>query len=262
MKPGALLRLCAFLGYALLLAPGAVVLVLSFSAGEYLTFPPPGFSLRWYGALLAHEEIMTGLRNSAILAALVAAVSLLVAAPAAYAVARLDFPGRDTLAILLAAPLLMPSLVVGLALLLALQPIGLTATFPGLVLGHCVLTVPFAIRIMATGLATVPRSLEAAAASLGASPLTTALRVTLPLAAPAAGAAAALAFLVSFDETVISLFLVGPRLPTLPIAMFRYAEHRADPLIAALSVALIVFAALMVVLIERLMGLTRAMGRA
>lgn len=256
-----MLRLLATLGYVVLLAPGVVVLVLSFSAGDFLTFPPPGFSLRWYAALVSNAELMAALRNSAVLALVVAVLSLLIGLPAAYAIARLEFPGRGALAALLAAPLLLPTLVLGLALLLAFQPMRLAASWPGLVIGHCIVAVPFAVRIMVAAFAAIPKELEAAAWTLGASPWRAALRITLPLAAPGAFAAAALAFLVSFDETVISLFLVGPRLSTLPIEMFRYAESRTDPLVAALAVALIATAAIVVLLVERLVGVTRVLGR-
>ncbi|ONG45690.1 polyamine ABC transporter permease [Pseudoroseomonas deserti] len=261
MKPSWMLRLCAAVGFAILLLPGVLVLIVSFSAGDFLTFPPPGLSFRWYGALLSNAQLMTALGTSAILAAIVATVSLLLGAPAAYAIARLDFPGRGVLAAMLAAPLLLPTLVLGLGLLLVLQPLGLAATWPGLVLGHCLVAIPFAVRIMTTAFAAVPKELEAAAWTLGATPFRAALRITLPNAAPGAIAAAVLTFLVSFDETVISLFLVGPRLSTLPVEMFRYAERTADPLIAALAMTLIAFALLMVVLVERLIGFTRAIGR-
>ena len=261
MKPGPTLRLLAALGYALLLAPAFVVLVISFSAGDFLTFPPPGLSTRWYAALLSNAELMAALRNSTILALAVAALSLLAGIPAAYAIARLRFPGRDALAALIAAPLLLLTLVLGLALLLALQPLKLAATWPGLVLAHSVVALPFAVRIMTTAFAAVPREVEEAAWTLGATPLRAALRVTLPVAAPGAVAAGALCFLVSFDETVISLFLVGPRLSTLPVEMFRYAENRTDPLVAALAMALIGVALFVVLAVERLVGFRRALGR-
>lgn len=261
MRPGLALRLCAATGYALLLAPAVLVLVISFSAGDFLTFPPPGFSTRWYAALFSNAELMRALRNSAVLATAVAALALLAGIPAAYAIARLRFPGRGALAGLLAAPLLLPTLVLGLALLLALQPAGLAATWPGLLLAHATVALPFAVRIMTTAFATVPRDLEEAAWTLGATPLRAAMRVTLPIAAPGAVAAGALCFLVSFDETVISLFLVGPRLSTLPVEMFRYAENRTDPLVAALAMALIGIALAVVLLVERLVGFTRALGR-
>jgi len=256
-----MLRFFAVLGFMVLLAPGLLVLVTSFSAGDFLSFPPPGLSLRWYQALLSNGTLMSALGTSAILALIVAAVALLVGGPAAYAIARLEFPGRGVLLAMLTAPLLLPTLVLGLGLLLVLQPLGLAATWPGLVLGHCLVAIPFAVRIMTTAFAAVPKELEAAAWTLGATPFQAALRVTLPNAAPGAIAAAVLTFLVSFDETVISLFLVGPRLTTLPVEMFRYAERTTDPLIAALAMSLIAFAILMVALVERLMGFTRAMGR-
>lgn len=261
MRPGWILRLCAFAGYTLLLSPVLVVFVISFSAGDFLTFPPPGLSTRWYAALLSNAELMAALRNSAVLALSVAGIAVLAGAPAAYAIARLSFPGRDTVAAMLTAPLLLPTLVLGLALLLALQPAGLAATWPGLMLAHSMLAVPFAVRIMTTAFAAIPRELEEAAWTLGATPLRAALRVTLPVVAPGVFAAAALCFLVSFDETVISLFLVGPRLSTLPVEMFRYAENRTDPLVAALAMALIGVALAVVLLVERLVGFTRALGR-
>lgn len=261
MRPTIALRLFAALGYLVLLAPAVLVLLLSFSAGDFLTFPPPGFSTRWYVALANNGVLMSAMGTSALLALLVSALALVVGGPAAYAIARLEFPGRGVLAAVLAAPLLLPTLVLGLALLLVLQPLGLAATWTGLVLGHSLVAIPFAVRIMTTAFAGVPKELEAAAWTLGATPLKAALRITLPNAAPGAIAAGVLTFLVSFDETVISLFLVGPRLTTLPVEMFRYAEHTTDPLIAALAMSLIAFAALMVLLVERLMGFTNAMGR-
>ena len=114
---------------------------------------------------------------------------------------------------------------------------------------------------MATAFGAVPRDLEEAAWTLGATRLRAAWRITLPLAAPGAVAAGALCFLVSFDETVISLFLVGPRLTTLPVEMFRYAESRTDPLVAALAMTLILVALAVVLLVERLVGFSKALGR-
>jgi putative spermidine/putrescine transport system permease protein len=261
VKPGWILRLCAVAGYTLLLAPVLVVAAISFSAGDFLTFPPPGLSTRWYAALFSNAELMAALRNSAVLAVVVAGIALLAGMPAAYAIARLRFPGREAVAGFVAAPLLLPSLVLGLALLLALQPLKLAASWPGLVLAHSMVALPFAVRIMTTAFAAVPKEMEEAAWTLGATPLRAAWRVTLPIAAPGAAAAAALCFLVSFDETVISLFLVGPRLSTLPVEMFRYAENRTDPLVAALAMALIGVALAVVLLVERLVGFNRALGR-
>ncbi len=115
--------------------------------------------------------------------------------------------------------------------------------------------------MMTTSFLTLPPDVEAAAATLGAPPWRVAMRVTLPLAAPGLIAAAALSFLLSFDETVISLFVSGPRASTLPVEMVRYVEGRTDPLIAALSVILVTGTILIVLAVERLVGFTRAVGR-
>ena len=253
------MRLLAAAGYGFLLSPLAVVLVLSFSSGQYLTFPPPGFSLRWYGELLGSAPVLEAAWRSVILALLVTAVAVATGFPAALAVARGGAP--RWVALLLALPLLLPTLVIGLGLLMVLQPLGLLATWPGLALGHLMVVLPFVVRLLVTAFEAMPPDLEAAAATLGARPLASFLLVTLPLAAPGAVAAATLSFLLSFDETVISLFLVGPRLTTLPVTLFRYAETRTDPMLAALAVSLIGLTLLIVLAVDRLVGVTRALGR-
>jgi putative spermidine/putrescine transport system permease protein len=247
--------------YALLLAPVLVVIFISFSADSFIVFPPSGYSLRWYERLFASEALMRGLRLSIVLAAIVTALSLLAGVPAAYAIARGRARTAQVLKAFFLAPLLLPTLVLGLALLMALQPFRLTATLPGLALGHLVVTVPFVIRLMVTTFSTLPDEVEAAAASLGATPWRVFCRVTLPLALPGLGASAFLAFLLSFDETVISLFLSGPRASTLPVEMVRYVEGRTDPLIAALSVMLVIGTLLIVLLVDRMAGLTKVVGR-
>ena len=257
MRIGTTLAVC---GYGFLLAPLAVVVVLSFSAGPYLSFPPPGLSLRWFAALFANPDMLAAAGRSAVLGLVVSLCALGAGVPAALAVARGHVPGA--VAGLLSLPLLLPTLVIGLALLMVLQPAGLLATWPGLVLGHLAVVLPFVVRLTVTAFSALPPDLEAAAATLGARPLPAFLLVTLPLAAPGVVAAGALAFLLSFDETVISLFLVGPRLTTLPVVLFHYAENRADPLLAALSVVLIALALAVVLVVDRLAGFTRTVGRA
>lgn len=258
---GPVLKTLAGLVYALLLAPVVVVVFISFSADSFIVFPPSGYSLRWYERLLGNETLMRGLRLSLLLAACVTLLSLLVGVPAAYAIARGKVPAARALKAFFLAPLLLPTLVLGLALLMALQPLRLTATLPGLALGHMVVTVPFVIRLMITTFSTLPDEVEAAAACLGATPWRVFRRITLPLALPGLGAAAFLAFLLSFDETVISLFLSGPRASTLPVEMVRYVEGRTDPLVAALSVVLIAGTLAIVLLVDRMAGLAKVVGR-
>jgi len=246
----------AFIGYAFLLCPLVIVAVMSLSADPYLNFPPHGFSLRWYVSLAQNAPILAAARTSLLLAAIVTCGALLVGVPAAFALSRRFAPA--SVAAALSAPLLLPTLIIGLGLLLVLQPLGLVATWPGLALGHLVIVLPFVVRLMSSAFDNLPATLARAAASLGAPPWLVFLRVTLPMTMPGLIASATLAFLVSFDETVISLFLVGPRLTTLPIALFRYAESRTDPLIAALAVVLVVLSGVIVMLVDRLAGFTKA----
>lgn len=258
---GPWLGAAAAMVYAVLLAPVAVVVFIAFSADSFIVFPPSGYSLRWFQRLWAHEALMRGLSLSLILAGIVTVGSLAIGVPAAYAITRAKMPAAGALKAFFLAPLLLPTLVLGLALLMALQPLRLTATLTGLALGHMVVTVPFVIRLMVTTFATLPDEVEAAAASLGATPWRVFRRVTLPLAIPGLAASAFLSFLLSFDETVISLFISGPRASTLPVEMVRYVEGRTDPLVAALSVVLIVATLLVILVVERIAGLARVVGR-
>lgn len=258
---GRVLSSLAGLVYVLILAPIAIVVALAFSADNFILFPPSGYSLRWFRALSAHGPLLSALWLGVQIASVVTLLSLVIGVPAALALAKGRFSGRDALTNFFLAPLLLPTLITGLALLLFFTPLRLTATLPGLVLGHMTVTVPFVIRMMTTAFSTLPDDIEAAAATLGARPWRVVRRVTLPLATPGLIACACLSFLLSFDETVISLFLSGPRAATLPVEMVRYVEGRTDPLVAALSVVLIVATLIVVVIVERLVGVARAVGK-
>jgi putative spermidine/putrescine transport system permease protein len=259
VRIGWVTRVMALCGYVFLLSPLTLVAVLSVSDDPYLVFPPHGWSWRWYVALAHNAPMLAAARTSVILAATVALLALATGVPAAYAAARGMVP--RAIGGMLSAPLLLPTLIIGLALLLVLQPLGLVATWPGLALAHLVVVLPFVVRLMESSFGGLPGDLAEAAATLGASPLRAFLRITMPLAMPGMIAAATLAFLVSFDETVISLFLVGPKLMTLPIALFHYTESRTDPLVAALAVVLIVLSAGVVLAVDRLVGFTRTVSR-
>lgn len=247
--------------YALILAPIVVVVMLAFSADNFILFPPSGYSLRWFRQLAGNGQLLAALWLSVQIAAVVTLCSLAIGVPAALALAKGRFAGKGALTSFFLAPLLLPTLITGLALLLFFSPLKLAATLPGLVLGHMTVTVPFVIRMMTTALANLPDDIEAAAATLGATPWRVVRRVTLPLAAPGLIACACLSFLLSFDETVISLFIAGPRASTLPVEMVRYVEGRTDPLIAALSVVLIVATLAVILVVERLVGVARAVGK-
>ncbi|MBL8588961.1 MAG: ABC transporter permease [Methylobacteriaceae bacterium] len=252
------LKLTAAACFVFLLAPVVIVLPISFSGEAFMAFPPASWSGKWYAAMLAHPRMLEAFRVSLTLAALVTALSLAIAFPAAYALARLRPPGADALMSAFTAPLLLPTIVLGLAILIVFASMGLLASWTGLVIAHLVVTVPYALRVLSTALATLPPAVEEAAATLGASGFTVFRRITLPLMAPGLVATCALCFLVSFDEVVISLFMTGPRITTLPVAMFHHVETRADPLVAALSVALVAVTLGVVLIVERSVGLGRA----
>jgi putative spermidine/putrescine transport system permease protein len=255
------LRVLVVALYIYLLAPIVIVAPLSFSNDSYMTFPPESWGVRWYVALFQHKGFIQAFWVSLSIASTVTVLSLLAGIPAAYVIARHRFRGLEFALNLFTAPLLLPSIVLGLAILLVFVRLELLGTVPGLVLAHLVVTTPYVIRITVTALSTLPPSVEDAAATLGAAPFTVFRRVTLPLMAPGLVASAALSFLISFDEVVISLFVTGPRLTTLPVEIYTYVESQTDPMAAAVSVVLVVATLLVILLIERTLGLSRTIGK-
>lgn len=251
------LKLMALAMFAFLLAPLIVVVPISFSGDNYMMFPPTSWSLKWYPAIFASGKMTAAFWTSLLLAIVVTSVSLLIGLPAAYALVRLKPRGSEALAALFTAPLLLPTIVLGLAILIVFSRYGLLASFQGLVAAHLVVTLPYAIRVLSTALATLPIAVEEAAATLGAPPLTIFRRVTLPMMRSGLIGTTALCFLVSFDEVVLSLFMTGPRISTLPVAMYHHVEQQADPLVAALSVLLVVLTLLIVLVVDRSAGLAR-----
>lgn len=247
--------------YLFLMAPLLVVLPLSFSNDSFMTFPPESWGVRWYVAMFGHRKLMEAFRVSLAIATSVTVLGLAAGVPAAYAIRRYNFRGRDLAMNLFTAPLLLPSIVLGLGILLVFVQAKLLGTFTGLVAAHLVVTTPYVIRIITTALSTLPPSVEEAATMLGASPFTVFRRITLPLLMPGFVASAALSFLISFDEVVISLFITGPRLRTLPVEIFDYVDSQTDPLTAAISVVLITATLAIILLIERTLGLSKTIGK-
>lgn len=251
------LKLLAGLMFVFLLAPLLVVVPISFSGDAYMAFPPSSWSVKWYGAIFKDVQMTAAFSVSIVLALVVTALSLLLGLPAAYALVRLKPPGSEVLGSLFTAPLLLPTIVLGLAILLVFAPLGLLGTFQGLVIAHLIVTLPYAVRVLSTALATLPIPVEEAASTLGAPPLTVFFKVTLPMMRSGMVSTAALCFLVSFDEVVLSLFMTGPRISTLPVAMYHHVEQQADPMVAALSVLLVVLTLVVVVVVDRTAGLAK-----
>jgi putative spermidine/putrescine transport system permease protein len=192
------------------------------------------------------------------LALAVTLLSMLIAVPAAYALVRLKPAGTDWLLAFFTAPLLLPTIVLGLGLLMVFAPLGLLGSVRGLLFCHMVVTLPYALRVLVTALSTLSPAIEEAAATLGASPAVVLFRITLPMMTPGIVAASVLSFLVSFDEVVVSLFMTGPKVSTLPVTMFHHVEERADPMVAALSVLLVGLTLIVMLVVDRTIGLGKA----
>jgi putative spermidine/putrescine transport system permease protein len=234
-----------------LLAPILVVIITSFSADQFMQFPPSGWSLRWYEAFFNDRRLMDGLALSFTLACVTAIVAGLIGSLAAYALVRFKSRYVPLIRSLHTAPLITPGVVTGLAMLIYLGAIGLRGSFLTLLVAHVVLSIPFVIMIVTAGLQSFDEAIEEAAVSLGASRLVAFLTVTAPAVKVSVISAGLFAFLNSFDEVVVTLFLPGPRTKTLPVAMFDYVQHNIDPLPAAISTVLIVISLIVVFIAAR-----------
>lgn len=237
------------LAFLYILGPLAVILAASFGDTGYIAFPPEGFSLRWYRAALTDPRYVGGFLVSLRLAATVALLSLLIGTLAAVALTRLDFPGRALLEAAFLSPLILPTLVLAVALTLffAANPL-LPGGMPRLVAGHLLVGVPLVLRVMLPVLRGVDRAIEEAAQNLGASPVKAFLLVTVPALRPGLFAAAALAFIFSFDEVEMALFVGSAREAPLTVVLYGAAQMQFDPTVVAVSSLLIMLAAAVMLL--------------
>ena len=184
-------------------------------------------------------------------------LALSVAVPAALAVARYDFRGREAITALFMSPLMIPHVVLGVAFLRFFTQIGLGNSFVGLVLAHVVVVFPFALRLTLASAIGMDRTIEQAAISLGASDWAVLRRVTLPLIAPGLVSGWALAFIQSFDEVTMTIFIAAPGTETLPVRMFLYIQDNIDPLVTSVSAVVIALTTAALIVLDRTSGLDR-----
>ena len=244
-----------FIGFVL--APIVIVCAVAFTPEGYLSLPSHGLSLRWFRAIADYPEFVRAFRDSLWLAALSSSIAVLLSVPAALAIARYRFTGREALLALFMSPLMIPSVVLGIAFLRFFTVIGIGGTFIGLVLSHIVIVMPFALRLVLAASTGLDRAVEHAAVSLGASPFTMFRRVTLPLILPGVVSGWVLAFITSFDEVTMTVFIASPATTTLPVRLFLYIQDNIDPLVSSVSAALIFLTALVMIALDRLYGLDR-----
>lgn len=247
----------ALLALVLLAAPTVVVLVVSFTSGYSLKFPPPGYSLRWYVELADAWQLHFAAANSLSVAAATTALSVVLGVAASLGIARSPRLSARVLDSLFLSPLVLPALAFGLSALMMFNLVGIPVSRTTLILGHTVVCVPYVVRNTVASLAQLNPSLLEASTSLGASRTYTLRRITLPLLRPGIIAGAFIAFMASFDNVPVSLFLRDAATDMLPIRMWQDLEGKLDVTIAALSGVLIVFTVAMMLVVERVAGLSK-----
>ncbi len=222
-----------------LLAPVIVVVATAFTTTAYPVFPPQGFTLQWFQKVFSMPEFTDAAQRSAMLAATSTFVATVLGTFSGLGLARHRFRGREAASAFMLSPILFPTIVLGLALLIFYSNVGLQGSFIGLVIAHSVLTTPFVIRMVMASLAEFDPAVEEAARNLGAGWWRTFMFVTLPLIMPGVLAGAVFAFIISFDELVVTLFLAGPDMTTLPVRIYTFVEFSSEPTISAISALLI-----------------------
>jgi len=260
-----LLKAVGGLALLYILLPLIFVTWLSFYRQEIPSFPPEGYSVRWYAAIFDNEQFIDGFLLSLQVGVIATAIGLAAGVPAALCISRFRFFGREFLSNLLLSPLMVPGVVLGTAFYIFFVKIEiatngnfeLLGSFAGLVSGHVLIVIPWSVRLVAATLANFDLTLEEAAQNLGADRWTTFRRVTMPSILPGIVAAAMFSFVASFSNLEMSLFLVGPGSTTLPIAILQYLEWKIDPTIAAVSVLQILLIGAAMLITDRFVKISR-----
>jgi putative spermidine/putrescine transport system permease protein len=265
MRPGRWLIVVSAILYIFILSPIALAVWMSFSKSELMFFPPREYTFSWYASLLNQTQLIDGLWLSLKLALATAALSLVLGGAAAIGLARARFRFKGFIESLFLGPLVVPVIIVGMAIYVYLYKLSgvfhaqLVPTWWALLLAHTVLTLPFTFNLLYAGMTSVNRDLELASLDMGRTQWGTMRRITIPLLKNSAIGAAIFAFIFSFGDLEISLFLVAPGQTTLPVAMTQYAAVKIDPTIAAMSTVQIILIAILMVLAARFVSLGRAL---
>lgn len=256
-KNGPLALIFNALVITFMLAPLVIVCIVAFTPEETLTLPTSHFSLRWFDQVVHHPDFVQSFWNSLWLGLAAATLSTALAVPAAMAIVRYRAPGLQYLQGVFLSPLIIPHLVLGVALLRMFSLVGGQGSFGWLIFAHALIVTPYTMRLVMAALVGFDHSVEQAAYSLGASSFTVFRRMTLPMILPGITGGWLLAFINSFDELTMSIFVVSPATVTLPVRMYMYATESLDPMMAAVS-ALIVFLTLaLMLLLDKVYGLDR-----
>lgn len=245
-----------------ILAPLVVVALVSFTGKGYISMPFDGASLRWYRAIGEHSDFIAAFWRSIELGVTAATAAVVLAVPAGMAIAWHRFPGRDLVLGLLLSPLAVPPVVLGIALLHFLTRVGGQDTMASLVAAHTVVVLPYVIRLVVAGATGIDGTIAQAAEALGAPAFTVFRRVQLPMILPGVAGGWLIAFITSFDELSMTIFVAAPQTQTLPVTMYAYIANTIDPLLTSVSTVLMLIALVLMLLLERFYGLERVLGGA
>ena len=240
-----------------IVAPIAMVCAVAFTGDGFISLPVNGLSLRWFKAILDHPRFVDAFTFSLGLGVVSATFAIVIAIPSALAIARFRFPGREPLMAFFLSPLMIPHIVLGLAFLKFFTSIGVAGTYFVLAVAHIVVVMPYALRLVLASATGLDPSLERAALSLGASTWTTFRRIVLPLIMPGVVSGWVIAFITSFDELTMSIFIASPSTTTLPVRIFLHIEDTIDPLVTAVSAALIYMTIIAIFILDRAVGLEK-----
>jgi putative spermidine/putrescine transport system permease protein len=254
--------LYGFCGLMLLFmaAPIAIVLLVSFSDAAFVYFPPPAYSLRWYAVLPELDGFIASFLFSLRLALVVTVLAVTLGTTASLGITRYRFPGRDLLNTLLMSPLIFPSIITGIALLQFFSMLGVTSAFFMMTVGHTIITLPYVVRNITASLQSLGGNFEEAARVLGANAWQTFCRVTLPLIKPGLLAGGIFAFIISFDNYTISMWLKSAEATPLPLKIYFMIENVMNPSVAAASGCMIMISVILIIVTEKLVGLRRTMS--
>jgi putative spermidine/putrescine transport system permease protein len=244
---------------AFMLAPLVVVVWMSFTPEKLLVLPTTTLSLRWFYAIFDNRQFIDAFGLSLVLGFMAATGAILLAVPAALAIARHRFPGRDGLVAFFLSPLIIPHVVLGVAFLRFFTQAGVSGSFLALIGSHILVIFPYGLRLVLASLTNSDPSIERAAISLGASKWKVFARILLPLMIPGVAGGWVISFIQSFDEVTMTVFVATPSSMTLPVRMYHYIEESIDPLVASLSTVVILGTFLLMFMVDRIYGLDRTL---
>jgi putative spermidine/putrescine transport system permease protein len=240
-------------------APLVVVILVAFTDKGFISLPFDGASLRWFRAILENDQILDAFLLSLKLALVASTIGVVLAVPAALAIARYRFPGRGALTGFFLSPMMIPAVVLGIAFLRFLSLLGLGGSFWALCATHVIIVLPYALRLALSSAIGLDRDAERAALSCGASRFTAFRRVVLPMIRTGVAGGWVLSFIQSFDELTMTIFVATPGTTTLPVAMYNQIAQTIDPLVASVSTVMIVGTVILMLVLDRMVGLDRVL---